>query len=493
VSPIDHDRALAALQATLRPLDDGPHPPMRTIVILPSLDVDPAFMEGAIRALPGYEERALYLLLALRRPELRIVLVTSVAVPAVVIDYLLGLVPDADVEELRSRLVVLDAGDPSARPLASKILDRPDLVQRLRDAIGDPRGAFIAPFVVGPFERDLALRLGVAIYGPDSRFSAYGTKSGGRRLFAEEGVAHPDGVEDVANVEQLTRALVAMRERRPGLRSVVVKLGDSVAGSGNVIVDLADLPGVGAPDEADAIGELLRARLGDDYLARLAADPGIVEELIEADEVRSPSVQMRILAGGLHGLVSTHDQLLGGENGQAYAGCRFPAGEPYAATIVQESEKVRRRLAREGVVGRFGIDFVVARAGDQWRTYAVEINLREGGTTHPFGTLYLLAGGASDLDGARYRTARGEERFYVSSDDIEDPRATGAQIGDLLTAARAAGLAWDPASETGVVFHLLQSLEPLGRVGATAIGDSRELAQDLFDRTTDLLSNLNGS
>jgi hypothetical protein len=493
VTPIDHDDALAALQATLRPLDDGPHPPVRTIVILPSIDVEVGFLAGAVRALPAYEERSLYLLLALRRPELRVVVVTSVAVPDAVLDYILGLVPEADPAELRGRVTMLDAGDASPRPLAVKVLEQPALVERLREAIGDPRAAFIAPFTVGRPERDLAVRLGLPVYGPDSRYAEYGTKSGGRRLFADEGVEHPLGVEYLADLDGLTDALLAMRSRRPALAAVVVKLGDGVSGDGNVVVDLAGLPTAGAAGEAAAVRELLATRLGEEYLELLAADPGIVEELIGGEEVRSPSVQMRILAGGLPGLVSTHDQVLGGDNGQVYAGCRFPAAAAYAPKIVAAGEKIRRRLAREGVVGRFGVDFVVAREGAEWRPYAVEINLREGGTSHPFGSLYLLAGGACEEDGRRYRTARGEERFYVSSDDLDDPRAAGAAVGALLAGARRSGLAWDPRTETGVVFHMLQALAPLGRIGATAIGDSRDAAQELFDRTTALLGTLEGA
>ena len=52
---------------------------------------------------------------------------------------------------------------------------------------------------------------------------------------------------------------------------------------------------------------------------------GIVEEMVVADEMRSPSVQMRILPDGSAHLVSSHEQVLGGSTGQSYLGCRFPA------------------------------------------------------------------------------------------------------------------------------------------------------------------------
>src|SRR5207342_2733785 len=88
---------------------------------------------------------------------------------------------------------------------------------------------------------------------------------------------------------------------------------------------------------------------------------GIVEERLSGREFRSPSAQLRATPLGEVELLSTHDQMLGGPSGQAYLGCRFPASRDYAAAIMQEAAKVGRRLMREGVLGRFAIDFVAVR------------------------------------------------------------------------------------------------------------------------------------
>src|SRR5262249_37396117 len=133
------------------------------------------------------------------------------------------------------------------------------------------------------------------------------------------------------------------------------------------------------------------------FLEKLAQQKGIVEERIEASEIRSPSVQLRVTPLGEVELLSTHDQMLGGESGQSYLGCRFPADEASATLISREAAKIGRRLAKEGVLGRFALDFVVARdGGGPWKPYAIEINLRKGGTTHPFLTLQFLTDGAYD-------------------------------------------------------------------------------------------------
>ena len=118
---------------------------------------------------------------------------------------------------------------------------------------------------------------------------------------------------------------------------------------------------LGAGALADALSlEDTEADVGD-YLAALEDQGGIVEELIEGEDLRSPSAQLRISPSGQVDILSTHDQVLGGPNGQTYFGCRFPADPEYAPQIAVEALKIGRRLAREGVIGRCAVDFVAVR------------------------------------------------------------------------------------------------------------------------------------
>ena len=76
-------------------------------------------------------------------------------------------------------------------------------------------------------------RLGIPMYGADPRLVALGTKTGCRRLFAEEGVRHPIGVEDLHSIDDARRrAIIRMREDRPTCRQVIVKLNEGVSGRG---------------------------------------------------------------------------------------------------------------------------------------------------------------------------------------------------------------------------------------------------------------------
>src|SRR4029077_7643182 len=161
----------------------------------------------------------------------------------------------------------------------------------------------------------------------------------------------------------------------------------------------------------------------DRYAKKLTETGGIVEELITGRDFRSPSAQLRITPLGEVEALSTHDQMLGGPSGQAYLGCKFPASIEYGPKIMAESMKVGNRLKKEGVIGRFALDFVtVLNDKDEWEVYAIEINLRKGGTTHPFLTLQFLTDGTFDADAGVFRTPQGETKAFIASDHVHSPR-----------------------------------------------------------------------
>jgi pre ATP-grasp domain-containing protein/pheganomycin biosynthesis PGM1-like protein len=481
------EAAFAALQACLRPFEsteDATRAEERTVLAIPSINLDQDLLDRHAQDLPALEERCLYLAFALRRPRVRLVVVTCLPVPSEVVDYYLGLVA---VEDASARIHLLSPEDDSPRPLAQKILERPDLLARLRELVSDRRGAFIMPFNVRDHERDLALELDVPIYGVDHRFARHGIKSGCRHLFESAGVSHPPGARGLRSAAELAEALMALRQARPGLEAAVVKLDDAVYGEGNLVINLRDLPRSGTPAEAAAIDVRLRS-LPSSYVEKLS-EGGVVEELV-AGEIRSPSVQMRILPGGKPVVVSTHDQVLGGALSQTFVACRFPADGEYAAAIIHEARKVGTYLGAEGVVGRFGIDFVVARRDGGWVSYAVEINLREGGTSHPYGALWLLTDGSLDKDKTTFRTPSGQAKYYFATDRLGDATYRGIRLSDFLSAAAASGLTWNPRSQTGPVYHMLRALEQHGRIGVTAIGDSPDQAHEIYLGAAELLDRL---
>ena len=446
----------------------------RTVVVIHSINLE--VPDHFIPVFPAYEERFLCLVLSLlRAPRSRVVYVTSQPIHPRLLDYYFSLVPELDTPEARSRFVTVSLVDGRNEPLARKLLARPRALRRIRSLIGDPELAFILPFAMSQDEVELALRLGLPIYGSDPALLWLGTKRGSRRVFEEEGVPYPVGV-DVDGAGDLARALREVRRRSPAARGAVVKLDRGVSGLGNALVDL------------DRAAEDLRAALEledpdqsvDEYLSVLDEQGGIVEERIEGQLFRSPSAQLRMSPVGQVDIMSTHDQVLGGPHGHTYFGCHFPADQQYAERIAAEGLKVGRRLAREGVIGRASVDFVAVRRDGLWQPYALEINLRCGGTTHPFFALQALTDGAYDPLAGEYRTRMGELKHYAATDHLDSSAYQRLTPDDLLDTVAERGLGWDGERETGVVLHMVSALGVAGRIGLTAIGDTLDEARGLY-------------
>jgi hypothetical protein len=176
--------------------------------------------------------------------------------------------------------------------------------------------------------------------------------------------------------------------------------------------------------------------------------------------------------------------LPGGPSGQAYLGRRFPASPDYAPAIMRAAMTVGRPLTREGVIGRFAIDLVaVQNVQNDWEVYAIEINLRKGGTTHPFLTLQFLTDGAYDAEAGQFRTPRGEVKAFVASDHVDSPRYRQFTHHDLFDIVARHGLHFDQARQTGVVLHMVNLVGSEGAFGFTAVGNGREDAQQIYERT----------
>jgi hypothetical protein len=305
------------------------------------------------------------------------------------------------------------------------------------------------------------------MYGADPSHARLGTKSGSRELFELAGVAHPLGVAHVAGLDQAIRAVCDLRAAKPELRELVIKLDHGVSGEGNAIIELAGLPPPGASDEWALVEQRLTRLVPElttvtaaDYLTKFASQGGIVEERITSDELRSPSAQLRISPAREVQLISTHDQILDGPGGQRYVGCRFPADSSYAPAIAALAHRVGVRLAEIGVIGHCAVDFIVARrTGGQWKPFAIELNLRMGGTTHPYQTLAQLAGGAYDPHSATLTTVAGQRRHYVATDHLEVPRLRDLGLDGLLAAARDGELRFDRARSVREAISFAVTLE----------------------------------
>jgi hypothetical protein len=224
------------------------------------------------------------------------------------------------------------------------------------------------------------------------------------------------------------------------------------------------------------------------YESKFEQNGGIVEERIVGEELLNPSVQLRVLPDRSVELLSTHDQLLGGASGQTYLGCIFPADPAYSRLISEPAITIGERLAREGAIGRFALDFVVVRDGaGGWSAYAIELNLRRGGTTHPFLTLQFLTDGSYDGASGRFLLPSGEQRHLVATDHLESSELRALAVEDLFDIVARHGLHFDQSRQAGVVFHMISSLSEHGRIGMTAVADSPGEAMRIYDEAKHVL------
>ena len=459
-------------EGSLRDLEQG------TIVVVPSASF-PVSELTKITGIQHYEERMLFTTLFLRRPETRIVYATSLPLEPAIVDYYLRFLPDP--EDARRRLALVGLGDASPVCLTEKLLHRPDAVAEIRRLAGDPSQAYVLPFNVTPAEKELAAALELPLYGGDPELAELGSKSGSRQVARRAGVPILEGSEDLWSPAKIETAIVRIRHRRPRAEAVVIKLNDGFSGQGNAVVELnASVPV--SPLERSATRFCAGGESWPTFSAKVAARGAIVEELVRVPGMTSPSVQLRVAPGGGVEVVSTHDQVLGGPDNQVYLGCRFPADPAYRLAIQDAGVAVGDVLAAEGVLGSFGIDFVVvppSTAGGDPEIYLSEINLRMGGTTHPYWMARLATGGVYDARTGELRVEQAA-RCYVATDNLRSERLVGTTPTEVIEAVDKAGLGYDPLTRTGATLHLLGALTEFGKMGVTCVADSLEDADAIY-------------
>lgn len=451
------------------------------MVVVPSYSVADALLACYAPRIPALEHRQLVSLLALPRvPGAQIIFVTSLAPTRTELDYYVSLVPSGQRRDLRARLKIVEVPDRGARSISAKLLERPELMARIR-GIARHELAYIEPYNVTSLEMDVARHLDMPLNGTDPSLWPLGFKSNGRRVMRSAGVPVPFGYEDARSPEGVVAAARAIRRQHPDAAGVVVKCDNSGTGVGNRVIRFSSTP-------TTAGLRTVVASLDPDYLAdiRLGA---VVEELLVGAEFASPSVQVDIGPGGQVEVLSTHEQLVGGRDGQTYLGCRFPANRHYAQELAGHGEAVGRVLADRGALGCFSVDFAAIRQpAGAWELHGLEINLRKGGTNHPLSLLQNLVPGRYDDTTGNWVAQDGAGRWYRSTDGLPDPALRGSTPEDVVRAIRSEGLGFTRRTGTGVVLHMFSALAIDGGMGLTAIGSSPEHAETLYDAAVATLS-----
>jgi hypothetical protein len=476
----------ARLPAIYRDVFADPNAP-RTVVVVPSMSLD----AGELGKIPGvihYEERMLCLLMLLRMPRTELVYLTSTSIDPAIIDYYLHLLPGVPRRHALRRLRFISMGNPSLEPLSKKLLSSRSTLEEVKRSISHPASAHMTTFNTTAYERSLAVELGLPLYGCDPALTHLGNKSMGRALLRSVGLDVPYGFEGLHDSRDLSGALVAISRHDPDLSRAVIKLNDGFSGEGNAVVDVR-----GLSESPEPYREAMRRVTGGTsfagagetwpaYEAKLAAMGGIVEVFIDEPQRRSPSVQMRITPDSELQLISTHDQLLSGPNGQIFEGCTFPADPTYRSFLHEAGRRIGQLLRERGVLGRFGVDFISVPTGVGWRHHAIEINLRKGGTTLPYLMLEFLTDGRYDPVSGDFHTPTGNSRCYYATDNLVRPEYRGLTPQQLIDRAVDVGLHYHTTTQQGVVFHLLGAVTEFGKIGMVSIAPTPTAAREQYER-----------
>lgn len=456
------------------------------LIHIPSISLDPGIIRS-ISAVHLYEERFLSLLLRLRDPCVTLVYLTSVEVPHCIVEYYLGLI-NHTYESVGPRLHMIACHDTCSGCLSSKILCRPLLLTRIAKLTSMPCTKTLSCFIHTELEEEISKYLNIPL--EDSGDMYWGSKSGSRVLFRDCGVPHPMGSYSsdytaTALATTLSGLLI------PSRAAFVVKLNQGVSGLGNAYLCFTPefITGLSPGSRVELITEYLIMHLKpcsgeapEHFLKLLAVHGGIVEQFMEGEHPSSPSAQGYIHGDGKVVLVSTHEQMLAG---QVYKGCVFPASESYRGVITQHCMTVGHMLWSKGARGHYGVDYLVY---DHTRVCAIEVNLRQLGTTHPMTTLSMLVEGYLTPQG-QYSTVQypGQYRCYVATDTLQKHRYEGLTPEDIL---QVTDITWDKASGTGTVVHLLNCVSMYGKLGMVCIGTSVEHAKSMFDSSVRALDTL---
>jgi len=405
-------------------------------------------------------------------------------------------------------------------------------------------------------EEKIASLLNIPLLAVRKSCLSLGTKSGSRESFLRTRVAHPQGTKLCFSKCDLAKEVAATwgcllskykviaehnqmdrdywRTLMP--RKLVIKLNDAFSGEGNALLDIQELHSYQGDDSGlpifveklfndDHMRFQAPSERWENFLSNIEAVGALAEVFLWSDTNRNPSGQACIDSDGQVHLMATHEQMMGGPDGQNYQGCVFPAWKAYRSLIHSCVLKVGQYLASCGAIGHFSVDFfarlvdlddvdtrlrlqgechtcedheapdsnyAIEEDGRYWDLHALEINLRPGGATHPIMTLNLLTNGMYDektglytLDEncPIYADHQAKERYYVASDNVRSSALIGMPPNKIISLLRSDLLEFDGRRATGTIFHMLSCAQEFGKLGMVCIGRSPSEASAIYEAT----------
>ncbi|MCL5410956.1 MAG: ATP-grasp domain-containing protein [Patescibacteria group bacterium] len=480
----------------------------RTFIVLPGIN-HANYDMGLVPGLEFYEERMLFFLFLLRYKRTKIVYITSKNFNEKLFDYYLDLISAnrRDFNNKKKRFVHIEIDNDNNVALVQKILNDEKAIKQIRNTIA-PKVTVLRCYNATKLERELALKLNIPIFSSLEKHDFVGTKSGGRKVFKLSKTNVIPGFEGLGSTEELYDAIIKLIKNYPESEKLVIKLDSTASGSGNALFKVKEFIATNSINLEKIKNQELKEKIKNgfkDFLIRQEVGPsfeeylnlfnkmgGIVELFIDQKIKYSPSVQAFINAGGKASIISTHEQILGGKGKQEYLGCSFPSLASHRKQIIKEARKITDWMVKKRMMGNFGIDFVVVydRNG-KMKIYPIEINLRKGGTTHPFRIAYFLTG-------ARYNQAKGllmcgkVPIYYSAMDLVRSPNYYEIKADKLVELIHDSKISFNKNTKKGVLVYMPGVVENHGFFGAICIGHSDREVKRIYNQMIKLInSNIN--
>jgi hypothetical protein len=496
-----HETAAFAISEQHRILQAWQKSPRKTVVAVNSFSFD--YNSGIVGA-EVYDMRNVQQILEAADPNINVIYVTALPFDASMIDHILANRPDK--AQILSRVHFVALNDAGPDHLAAKLLqprhqrERELIRSKIREAskAGDSPAA-IVPYMSGPTEWELAKALGIAnaVVGPHPSLRHWTDKSGNRESFRAAGIPMADGRENIYDLESLVDASEEVLSRKPSLKRLVFKLNAGTSGNGNLYADVSGwmrmtreqrVASARAQMEAFKVGSVNDLK---NFLQLTQSMGCVVEEFLNLTNATFPSGQAEIMPDGTVRVLSTHEQILKDKN--VFQGLWFLAKPAYRNRLEEMTAAVGKELARHGVIGRIAVDYAaVPRPDGGYDLFGIEVNVRLGGSTHPYGAAVGLTDSVYK-DGVLRRKSDGAQVFYKSLDHDVRLNLIGLDVDPFLAffaRPENRGLVFDAKAGKGVLFHLLSAVRIKGNVGYTIIGLSKNEVTKLQQRLTKALDQL---
>ena len=344
----------------------------------------------------------------------------------------------------------------------------------------------------GKFLASWAESLRIPLLGNSPSKAEWGHKSWSRKSYRAAGIEHPRGTYDPVTTRMAIALHIHQMMTEDEIGKFIVKLEKSAAGDGNKIIDMTEElndPSIFESEDSLELIDRIRSKMDEwskPYIGRMEKYGAIVEEFFEGYDFTSPATMYMVNGEDDVHVLSAYDQSLGGRNNLRFEGGIGPREihKNDKFNLLKLSEKVGRVLAKNGITGHIGTDFICFKTDKKLKNincvYAIENNVRHTGTMYPFRCAYMLLG-----------EERLSEKFYQSNDFVKvkkfnkkgERRDFQVAFYDWMLKQK---FSYDISKLSGVFVHADYSA--LGNIAICAIADTKEEADRLIKQASEAIS-----